>query len=161
MSATRSFDFTPAGSSLAGSLGLKLAPTTAIFTLPFSLYLLLLSGRVVAQRQKTGITLGTNASANTETDPLHKAIRAHANYLENVPMAMMLSLVAEINGGSRRCLAWAGATLFALRVANVEFGLRAKDSKGLGRLIGYFGTNAWLAGMAGYCVLLTRDYWGF
>jgi hypothetical protein len=44
--------------------------------------------------------------------------------------------------------------------ARSEAGLRRHDATGVGRLIGYYGTQAWFAGMATWCVYLTRDFWG-
>jgi hypothetical protein len=37
-------------------------------------------------------------------DPLYIAIRAQANFLENVPIAMITALLAELNGGDRYVL---------------------------------------------------------
>jgi uncharacterized membrane protein YecN with MAPEG domain len=53
------------------------------------------------------------------SDPLYVAIRAHANYVETVPMGLLLALVAELNGANRKCLAWALGVLWGLRVMHV------------------------------------------
>jgi hypothetical protein len=50
-------------------------------------------------------------------------------------------------------------TLFALRIGHAEFGLLAQGSQGVGRPIGYFGTQAVLASLAGYAGYLIKDYW--
>lgn len=34
-------------------------------------------------------------------DPLYLAIRSQANFIENVPLAMIMALLAEINGADR------------------------------------------------------------
>ncbi|KAF8247229.1 hypothetical protein K440DRAFT_551521, partial [Wilcoxina mikolae CBS 423.85] len=134
---------------------------TALFSLPFSAYFLLLSQRVVSTRQKTDTTFGTTSSSGDSNDPLFVAIRAHANFLETVPVGLLLALTAEINGANRKVLCGALAGLWVLRVANVEAGLRRSEAKGFGRFMGYFGTQVWLGGMTVWCVHLTRDFWGF
>lgn len=48
-----------------------------------------------------------------------------------------------------------------LTKAYSEAGLARKESKGVGSTVGYYGTQAWLLGMSAYCVLLTREFWGF
>ena len=50
-------------------------------------------------------------------------------------------------------------TLFALRVGHCEFGLFAQDAMGPGRIIGYYGTQAVLASLAGYTAYLIKGYW--
>lgn len=40
-----------------------------------------------------------------------------------------------------------------------EFGLLRAGTKGVGRPVGYYGGQSWLAGMAGYCAWLVKDYW--
>ncbi|MCJ1475025.1 hypothetical protein MMC13_003685 [Lambiella insularis] len=133
--------------------------TTAItgtWTLPFAAYLLLLSNRVVTYRLKhekyLGSKLEQGSSGNEQSNPdqLHLAHRAHLNFLENVPMAFIIVLVAELNGGNRTALNYGMATLLALRVMHVEIGMYGKETVGVGRPIGYWGTQAWLAGMAAY-----------
>ncbi|KAI5804276.1 MAPEG family-domain-containing protein [Geopyxis carbonaria] len=160
------------------SVRVLLAPTTALYALPFGAYYLLLSYRVVAQRLATNTLLGNTTStapsasappsktegtvtapANPTSDPLYIAIRAQENFLETAPMGLLFALTAELNGADRRGVAWALAGLLAMRVAHVELGLRRKGAMGLGRLIGYWGTQAWLAGVAAWCGALVKDYW--
>lgn len=56
----------------------------------------------------------------------------------------------------------AHALLLFLRVAHVEYGIRAKDSLGWGRPVGYFGTLIWIAGMSAYVAWLANPLatWG-
>ena len=51
------------------------------------------------------------------------------------------------------------ATLFALRVGHAEFGMFIQDAGGPGRPVGYFGTQAVLASLAGYAAYLIKGYW--
>ena len=54
-----------------------------------------------------------------EIDPLFVATHSHANFVENVPMALMLAGLAELNGGDRRVIGTALAGLLVLRIAHV------------------------------------------
>lgn len=74
---------------------------------------------MIYARQKTGTTLGDHSGAGGSTDPLYVAVRAHANFLETVPIGLLLALTAELNGANRRTLGWALAGLWGLRVVNV------------------------------------------
>ncbi|KAF2760373.1 hypothetical protein EJ05DRAFT_484108 [Pseudovirgaria hyperparasitica] len=154
---------------LTSSSLFQLLPVTATWSLPFTLYSLLLSGRVVKIRvdneQWSGDRLQSipisSSSASLQSDPLHQCISAHRNFLENVPYALILAGLAEINGADKKYPSMAMATLFALRIAHSEAGLLGKDAIANGRPVGYFGTQAWLAGVAAYSAYLVRGYWGY
>ncbi|KAL8931966.1 MAG: hypothetical protein Q9211_006617, partial [Gyalolechia sp. 1 TL-2023] len=110
--------------------------------------MLLLSNRVIYQRLKNGQYLGDrlssekNSSGNHENpDPLYLESRCHLNFIEYVPFAFVLAAIAEINGGNRLLLNYAMATLFAMRIAHVEIGMRAKNTLGYGRAPGILGTQ--------------------
>jgi uncharacterized membrane protein YecN with MAPEG domain len=84
------------------------------------------------------------------------------NFLENVPIALIFAAVAELNGANKKILNYALGTLLVLRVLHAELGLRGQeDAIGVGRPIGYFGTQGIIAGLAGYCAYLVKGYWGF
>ncbi|XXG98120.1 hypothetical protein Hte_004440 [Hypoxylon texense] len=89
-------------------------------------------------------------------DPLRLATRAHQNLAENLPLALVLAAVAELNGAQPGRLATALAVLFALRILHAEFGLNNRpDALGIGRPIGYYGTMVivgWLAGWSAWLV---------
>jgi uncharacterized membrane protein YecN with MAPEG domain len=80
----------------------------------------------------------TPGSKDVVSDPLHTAIRAQANFLEYVPLALTLAVIAELNGADRRVLDWCLGSLLACRVAHVEFGLLWKGTGGWGRHLGYW-----------------------
>ncbi|EOD48279.1 putative membrane-associated eicosanoid glutathione metabolism protein [Neofusicoccum parvum UCRNP2] len=143
----------------------NLAPITATWTAPFAVYLVFLSNRIAYQRIKNDTYMGDRAKpiASTtapEDDPLFVSTRCHANFLENVPLALLFSAVAELNGGSRRALHYALASFFVLRVAHAELGLRRSfrgiKSLGLGRITGFYGSQGFLVGLAGYSAWLVR-----
>lgn len=94
-------------------------------------------------------------------DPLLPATRAQMNFAENVPLALVLASVVELNGGSRRFLTGALSALFVLRILHAEAGIMAKNSLGPGRPAGHFGTQAVVTSLAGYAAWLVKRYWGF
>jgi len=99
-------------------------------------------------------------STDLVADPLHTAIRAQANFLECVPIALTLTTIAELNGANKRTLTWAMGLLFVFRVAHVELGLLVEGRRGLGRHVGYWGSLGWMAGLSWWAVWLSREYWG-
>lgn len=98
---------------------------------------------------------------SAKDDQLQIDIRAHGNFLENVPLALTLAAIAELNGANRRVLNAALAALFAFRIMHVELGLKVEGAMGRGRALGFFGTQAFLTGIAGYSIWLVKGYWGF
>lgn len=87
--------------------------------------------------------------------------RCHANFVENVPIALLMAAIVEMNGGDKQVLTGALGALFCFRIAHVEFGLRQEASMGWGRSIGYFGTLGFVLGMSLYAASLVKGYWGF
>jgi len=140
---------------------------TTIYLLPFTLYLLFLQGRVVAIRANTSTNLGNQLFANRKEgkdpmdpvapDPLYLATRCHQNYVENIPMVLLLAFAVETAGADARVLAYLLGAFFALRVAHVELGLRGKDSNGVARPISFMGTQMTMAWLAGWGFWLVKD----
>src|SRR5271154_4584609 len=129
--------------------------------LPFSAYFIFLGGRVVANRVQNDKWIGDDLAVTEEkntANPLKVAGRCHSNFAENVPLALLLATVVELNGGNRRVLSGSLGTLFFLRILHVELGLRGPDNKSIGRILGYFGTQTFIAGMAGYAAYLVKGY---
>ncbi|TPX12670.1 uncharacterized protein E0L32_000847 [Thyridium curvatum] len=144
----------------------KLLPVTGSFALPFTAYFTLLSLRVVRQRLSSKKYLGDSsgaagAAADPSSDALYVACRAHSNYVEGVPLALLLAALAELNGANRRALTAALSALFVFRVLHSEAGMFLKGAMGGGRPLGYFGGLGVTAGLAGYAAYLVKGYWGF
>ncbi len=74
-------------------------PVTAFYAAICALLLLALSARVVLIRRKTKIGLG---SGGEET--LEHAMRVQANLAEYMPVALLLLLTLELNGGTAAAL---------------------------------------------------------
>jgi len=145
-------------------VGLRLGtPIVGTFVLPFAAYYALLSYRVSAARieHDTYIETSTGKGSEDGPDPLSVAVRAHGNYAENVPFALILAAIAETNGGDTRFIAGALGAFLTFRIAHVELGLRQAKAIGQGRLAGYIGTLTYLVGMSAYSVYLCKGYWGY
>ncbi len=104
-------------------------------------------------------------SSGDTTDPVFLASRCHQNFTENVPLALFLGAVVEMNGGNRRVLTGSLAALLVCRILHVEFGIKGEDEKGnkslgRGRVVGHAGTLGFVLGMAGYAGWLVKGYWG-
>ena len=84
-----------------------------------------------------------------------------ANFLENVPLALLFAGIAELNGADRKILNYSLAALLLFRIGHVELGLKGPKTLGAGRPIGYWGTQAVIAGLAGWGGWLVKGYWGF
>ena len=82
------------------------------------------------------------------------AARSHGNFVENVPLALLMGAIVEMNGGNRKVLSGSFAALLALRILHVELGLKGKNARGPGRAIGHLGTVGFVVGMAGYAAYL-------
>ncbi|KAI1459301.1 membrane-associated, eicosanoid/glutathione metabolism protein [Annulohypoxylon moriforme] len=143
-------------------------PITGAFALPFAAYYIVLSVRVGLQRIKQRVAIGdrvppppssptssTPTQAQTPTtkfhttsDPLHLATRAQQNFAEFVPLALLLSTIAELNGASPRILRGALATLLVARMLHVEGGILRPGAMGWGRPVGFYGTLGVLGGLA-------------
>lgn len=84
---------------------------TALYAAVLALILVALSVRVIAVRRRLRIAVG-----DAGDDTLARRIRAHGNFTEYVPIALILMLSAEIAGAPDWMLHALGATLVAGRV---------------------------------------------
>ncbi|KAL2426097.1 hypothetical protein ABEF95_010884 [Exophiala dermatitidis] len=150
----------------------KLLPVTGTFAPAFGAYFALLAFRVSFARQATKTTLGERSrhsskaqadagAASVEEDSLLIATRSHANLVENVPFALLIASIVELNGGDRRALTASLAGLLLARIVHVEFGLRAKGAVGWGRPVGTLSTLGIIVGLSSYAAYLVKSYWGF
>ena len=93
--------------------------------------LILLSGYVIAGRVKFKIDLGDG-----DKPAMQQRIRAQANFVEYVPMALILLMLVEYAGIGPRWLTMAmGATLVLGRVLHAQ-GLIASTGATFGRFVG-------------------------
>src|SRR6185369_9341007 len=106
------------------------APITAFYAGLLGLLVLVLAFRVVAVRRATAIGLGDGGNAL-----LLSRIRIHGNFAEYVPLALLLMLLLEVNGGSPRVLHALGVALVVGRLAHAQ-GLSQSGGVSAGRLVG-------------------------
>lgn len=116
------------------------APISAAYAALCGLLLLALAGLVVRARWKYRTSLGVGTEPGME-----RAVRVHANFVEYVPLALLLLLLAELNGLRDPLLHACGVTLLASRILHAH-GLGATSGRSFGRFWGTAGT--WLVILA-------------
>ena len=103
---------------------------TAIYAGILGLMLVALSWRIMRMRAKLEVMVGDGGEKN-----LNIAMRIQGNFIEYVPMALLLISFNEILGWQSAGIHALGLTLVAARLAHVH-GMSQKDAAGKGRRIG-------------------------
>jgi len=111
-----------------------LAPATAFYAIALVALKLLLVGRIIALRQRLGVGIGDGGYRELQT-----AIRVHGNYLEYLPLVLVLMFIAEMNGVNYAMLHVAGLVFVVSRFGHA-YGLSEGQEPGTGR-----GRPAWWA----------------
>ena len=111
-------------------------PITALYAGLLTIFALALSFRAGTFRGKAGVSILYGEPPNME---LAERVRVHQNFLEYVPLAVILLGVIELNGGSVIFLHIIGIGLLAARVAHAV-GLKHDRMDHPGRAIGAGGT---------------------
>jgi hypothetical protein len=86
---------------------------TALWAALLAPVFLWLSARVIGQRRRARVAIGTGGDA-----ALERAVRAQANFVEYTPFALLLMALAEAGGAPGWLLHPMGAALLAGRVAH-------------------------------------------
>jgi len=123
-----------------------LTPITALWAAILGLLSLVLAGLVVRARSTESVIFGDGASI-----VMQQRIRVHANFVEYVPLALLLLLVLELNGASPLVLHVLGGSLVAGRALHA-FGLSTSTGTTPGRFIGTVLT--WLVILVASALLL-------
>ena len=97
-------------------------PTTALYALPLILIFLALFFRVSARRADLKVSIGDAGDAI-----LHERIRQHGNFIEWVPLGLILMALAEASGANSIALHCAGGLLVLGRVLH-PLGLKAGNA---------------------------------
>lgn len=111
-------------------------PVTALYAGILTIFALVLSAKAGVFRGKTGTSILFGSPENME---LAQRVRVHQNFLEYVPMALILMGVLEVNGGNPTFLHVFGVVLIISRYAHA-IGLRHDNMAHPGRVIGAGGT---------------------
>ena len=112
-----------------------------------ALILLVLSARVAAGRFKYSVSLGDGGNAD-----LNCRVRSQANFIEYVPLVLILMALIESAGGNRIVLLAAGGIMVAARISHpIGMPLRAPNPF---RFLGTVGTWITLGGLSLYGLTL-------
>jgi len=121
-------------------------PITLMYASVFALFALVLSFRAGSYRGKSGVSVLFGEPANMD---LAERVRVHQNFLEYVPMVLIVMAAIEANGGSPMFLYVVGDLLFIARIAHA-IGLKHDNMAHKGRLIGAGGTALITLVVSGY-----------
>ena len=111
-------------------------PITALYASILMIFALALSIRAGGVRGKTGISVLFGEPPNME---LAERVRVHQNFLEYVPLAIILMGIIELNSGNTTFLHVFGVVLIFSRIAHA-IGLKHDNMGHPGRVIGAGGT---------------------
>ena len=121
-------------------------PITLFYASFFALFALVLSFRAGTFRGKAGVSILFGDPPNME---LAERVRVHQNFLEYVPMLLIVMGALEANGASSLFLYIVGDVLIVARIAHA-IGLKHDNMSHIGRLIGAGGTALITLVAAGY-----------
>lgn len=110
--------------------------TTGIYAALFAFGLIALTFRVALLRMKHKVVLGAG-----ENQELERNMRAHGNFVETVPMALVLMMILELNGALPWVIHWLGLLMIISRVSHF-IGLTTGNGYGAYRTGGVFLTFA-------------------
>jgi uncharacterized membrane protein YecN with MAPEG domain len=119
---------------------------TTLYAGILGLLYIALSVYVIKDRFKYGVSLG-----DAGNDDMVKRIRAHANFIEYVPFALILIILAEFEGTSEVIIHTLCASLVAGRLMH-SFGLLNKSVGSIGRRGGMLLTFVVIVASALLCI---------
>lgn len=112
----------------------RFIPIVTLYVALLSLMLLYLTIRVIMVRQKIGVEFGTG-----DNEDLIRAQRVQGNFIELVPMCLILIAVTEWRGAPDWIIHGLGGVLVIARVLHAQ-GLFSSAGRSFGRLAGTLGT---------------------
>jgi len=117
-------------------------PVTALYAAVLAILVTAFAINVTATRMKLRISLGDGGNSL-----MSRAMRIHGNAIEYIPVALLLMIAYELNGGSRVVLHIAGIALVASRSLHA-FALWRSDEPTLSRGAGQMLTRLTIAALA-------------
>ena len=111
-------------------------PITLLYASVFAIFALVLSFRVGGVRGKSGISILVGEPQNME---LAERVRVHQNFLEYVPLFLIVMGAVELSGGAANWLHGAGVLMLIGRVGHA-IGLKHDNMSHKGRFVGMLGT---------------------
>jgi len=109
--------------------------------------LVILTFRVILLRNRLKVGVGSGGHPSLE-----RAMRAHGNFIEYVPLALILLLLCELNGAASTTLHGLGIALILGRLAHA-WGLSTSEGTSAGRAAGIVLTMLVLIGAAARLLL--------
>lgn len=122
-------------------------PITALYASILTILAFVLAQHVIMTRGKTTITLGDRGD-----DRLLEASRRQMNFVENVPLTLILLLLAEAGGAASTHLHIAGVVLVAARLVH-PFGITVARAAHPLRIGGAVTTNLVQLGLIALLVM--------
>jgi uncharacterized protein len=117
-------------------------PVTTLYAGLLGLLALVLAGLAGRERSRHNISLGDGGKPE-----LIEAMRRHANFVEYVPLFLILFAIVELNGAPKWWLHLMGLVMLIARVSH-PFGLRFDKMNTIPRMIGAIGTVQALAAVS-------------
>ena len=121
-------------------------PITLLYASIFAIFALILSFGAGSARGKAGVSILYGEPNNLD---LAVKVRRHQNFLEYVPMFLIVFVFLEYNGASKLFLYIVGDLMIIARIAHAV-GLKKDNMSHIGRLIGAGGTALVTLVTAGY-----------
>jgi uncharacterized membrane protein YecN with MAPEG domain len=103
---------------------------TPLYAALAGLILIVLSARIIVLRNKFKVGIGDGGHIE-----LGRAVRAHGNFIEYVPLALLLILLCELTGAAAGTVHGLGAALIVGRLAHA-WGLTSSEGISPGRGLG-------------------------
>lgn len=120
--------------------------TAALYVGLFGLLLIVLSMRVSLVRRDARVNLGDG-----ENEILKRRIRAHGNFAEFVPIALLLLALAEHTGMGTLFIHLFGIILLAGRISHA-YGISQEQEPFIFRMVGTLATLGVIAILSLYCI---------
>lgn len=120
--------------------------TAALYAGIFGILLIVLSLRVSMVRRGARVALGDG-----ENEVLRRRIRAHGNFVEFAPIALLLLALAEHTGMGSLFIHLFGLVLLAARIAHA-YGISQAKEVFIFRMVGTIATLSVIAILSLYCV---------
>lgn len=128
-------------------------PITLMYAGIFAIFALVLSFRAGSARGKSGISVLHGDPADMD---LAQKVRVHQNFLEYVPIFLIVFAALEVNGVPSMFLYIVGDLMIVARIAHA-IGLKHDNMGHIGRLIGAGGTALLTLVCACYAVWLSAN----
>lgn len=127
-------------------------PMTALYAGMLGLMLIVLSFMVIRQRLRANVDLFDGGDQE-----LGRAIRIQGNFIEYLPLALILMAAVEINGAPDLYLHIGGTVLLVARLFHA-YGLTKSSGPTAGRFIGTIGTFIFIITAAVYAIIQYIGY---